>query len=392
MTLAELVYIDETGYHYADYPSFLDYYKTQYREIYGADTYLEADSQDGQWVAIQAKAAYDLAAIGAATRNGFSPATAQGVSLSSVVKINGIKRRLPTQSVVDLTIVGTVGTEIINGIAQDVINQKWLLPASVIIPISGTIDVTATAEKVGAISAQAATITRIFTPTNGWQTVNNVLPATEGVPVETDFELRQKQSESVAIPSLSVLEGTAGAVASVANVIRIMPYENDSNVTDGDGIPAHSIAIVAEGGDSAEIAEAIALHKTPGTGTYGTTSEVIFDRYGVPNTINFFRPTPVDMKVEVSLTAFTGYTTGYDALIADAVAASINALKIGADVLITKLYVPANLPGTVPGTTFDIIQIRIAKVGDAFGVINVPILFNEAAECLASNVTVVVVP
>lgn len=390
--LSDLAYIDDSGYHYADYPTFLSWLQDEYRAIYGADTYLEADSQDGQLIAIFAKALYDNAALGATIYNSRSPSTAQGTGLSSVVKINGLRRRVPTNSTVDLTVVGVVGTVITNGVAQDILDQKWNLPSPITIPVEGEIIVTATAQEEGAVSAAAGTITKIFTPTLGWQSVTNVADATEGDPVETDAELRVRQSQSVAIPSLSVFEGTIGAVLSLDGVTRVKGYENDSNVTDGDGIPAHSISIVAEGGDAQEIAEAIATHKTPGTGTYGTTSETVFDEYGVPNTINFYRPTIVPIKVEVEITAFTGYSSAYATQIKAAVAALINSLAIGSDVLITKLYVPANLPGTAQGETFDIIQIQIAKVPDAFGTINVPIAFNEAASCDVANVTITVVP
>jgi len=102
---------------------------------------------------------------------------------------------------------------------------------------------------------------------------------------------------------------------------------------------------------------------------------------------------PQDFTITLSnreLEAFAGYTTAYADLIKQAVVDAINALKIGQDVLITKLYVPANLPGTTPGTTFDIISIKIAKVGNAFGTSNVNIIFNEAASCELINVTVVV--
>lgn len=392
MNLSDLVYIDSTGYHYADYPTILQWLQDEYRAIYGADVYLEADSQDGQLLATTARAMYDSAVTGAANYNARSPSTAQGVGLSSVVKINGIKRQSPTKSTVDLDIGGTVGTTITNGVAQDTVGNKWNLPASVVIPISGTITVTATADEDGYITAQAATVTKIYSPTLGWQTVNNVLAATPGSPVEEDAELRVRQTTSVALPSLSVFEGTKGAVANVAGVTRSEGYENDSDTTDADGILRHSIAMVVEGGDTQAIADAIAAKKTPGTRTQGTTSATTYDIYGMPNTINFYRPTIVPMKVEVNITALLGYTTGYDTLIKAAVAALINSLKIGADVILTKLYVPANLPGTTPGTTFNIISIRIAKVGDAFGAVNIPILFNEAASCLEANVTVVVVP
>ena len=40
--------IDATGIRAPGYGEVLQYFKDQYRAIYGADTYLEADSQDGQ--------------------------------------------------------------------------------------------------------------------------------------------------------------------------------------------------------------------------------------------------------------------------------------------------------------------------------------------------------
>lgn len=391
MAIADLAYVDATGFHYADFPTFLAFYKAEYRAIYGADVYLEADSQDGQWVTVQAQSAYDLCALFAAVYNSFSPSTAQGDALSRNVKINGIKRRVPTFSTADLTIIGQQGTTLTDSLAEDANGNKWAIPSPTVIPVSGAITVTATCQTIGAISAGANTINKIATPTRGWQTVNNALPATVGAPVESDAQLRNRQTVSTALPSLSVLGGTIGAVANVDGVIRFRGYENDSNVTDADGMPAHNIAIVVEGGDVQDIAEAIAVKKTPGTGTFGTTSATVVDQYGVPNTINFFRPTPATIGVEVTIDPLAGYTSGYADLIKQAVADSINALRLGDDVLITRLYVPANLAGQPEGLTYDLTLVRIKKNAGAFGTSNIVLAFNEAAECTPADVTVITV-
>lgn len=391
MAIADLVYVDATGFHYPDYPTVLQYLTDEYKAIYGADTYLAPDSQDGQWLAIQALAIFDTMQVAAAVYSSFSPLTAQADALSRNVKINGIRRRAATYSTADLLIIGTAGTVIANGQAEDTLSQKWSLPASVTIPPGGSITVTATAVDIGAITAAANTINKIAAPTLGWQSVDNVAAATVGDPVETDAELRRRQTFSTALPSLTVLDGTIGAVASVPGVTRFRGYENDSDVTDANGIPAHSIAIVAEGGDQQAIGDAIAIKKTPGTGTYGTTAVMTYDQYGLLNLINFFRPTPATIGVEVTIQALTGYTTGFADLIAAAVAVSIQALEIGDDVLITKLYVPANLPGQAAGATFDITQLRIKKNAGAFGASNLALAFNEVAECdPAVDVTVIV--
>ena len=213
MAIADLAYVDATGFHYPDYPTVLEQLKDEYRTIYGNDVYLEADSQDGQWVAVMALAIFDTMQVAASVYNSFSPLTAQSDALSRNVKINGIRRRVATYSQVDLRIVGQVGTTINNGQAEDTLGQKWNLPVSVTIPVGGEITVTATAVDIGAKTASANTITKISTPTLGWQTVNNALAAVPGNPVETDAELRKRQKVSTALPSLSVLDGIVGAVA-----------------------------------------------------------------------------------------------------------------------------------------------------------------------------------
>lgn len=390
MAIADLAYIDSTGFHYADYPTVLAYYQAEYRNIYGADVYLEADSQDGQWVAIQAQASYDLMALAAATYNAFSPATSQSDALSRGVRINGIARRVATYSNADLTVVGQAGTTITNGQAQDVVGIKWNLPESFTIPLSGEIVVNATAELLGDIQAGAGTINKIHTPTRGWQTVTNVAAAVAGEPVEDDATLRARQSSSTALPSLSVLDGTLGAVANVTGVTRYKAYENDQNTTDSDGLPPHSIAIIAEGGSVADIANAIATKKTPGTDTYGTTSYTTYDQYGVPNEINFFRPTEVAIGVDITITALQGYTTGYETLIKQSVADYINSLGIGADVFHNRLFTAANLGGTVAGSTFFVDVLLSQYIPGTPGTVNLPIAFNEAATCSVDDVLITV--
>ena len=113
---------------------------------------------------------------------------------------------------------------------------------------SGEVTVTARAEDIGEIRAAAGDIRNIVTPTRGWQSVNNPTAAIPGAPVETDAELRRRQAVSTALPSLTVFDGTVGAVAQVAGVLRFRGYENDTSVTDDNGLPPHSISLVVEGG------------------------------------------------------------------------------------------------------------------------------------------------
>lgn len=178
--------IDAAGIRAPSYGEVLQYFKEQYRGIYGADTYLEADSQDGQLLALFALAIHEANTAAINVYNAFSPATAANAALSSNVKINGLARGVATRSAVDLRIVGQGGVTIVDGVATDANRGRWQLPSSVTIPPGGEITVTALSQTLGAVTAPAGSINQIGTPTLGWQSVTNPAAATPGAPVESD--------------------------------------------------------------------------------------------------------------------------------------------------------------------------------------------------------------
>jgi uncharacterized phage protein gp47/JayE len=380
--------IDANGISAPSYTDILAALKSAYQSIYGSDIYIEPDSQDGQLIAVFAQAINDCNQATISVYNSFSPAKGQGAALSSNVKINGLARQVASNSTVDVTIVGVAGSVITSGIVQDSNKYRWDLPPTVTIPVSGQIIVTATCETSGAIAAAPGTVTQIVTPTLGWQTVTNASAAAPGAAVETDAALRKRQASSTALPSLTILEGVIGGVAAVSGVTRYAAYENDTDSTDSDGLPPHSMSIVVEGGDATAIATVIATKKAPGTGTYGTTTETVIDSYEVVHNVSFFRPTDVPIIVQINLKKLSGYTDAIGSEIVSAVSNAISNLAIGGDVLVNKLYSFANLPGTADGGTFDITSILIARDLNAPAASNVAIAFNEVAVGLAANITI----
>lgn len=377
-------------------PSFADILaslKATYQSIYGADAYLEPDSQDGQLLAVFAGAVHDANQMAIAVYNSFSPTFAQGAGLSALVKINGLARLIPSNSSVVLTLVGQAGTVINNGMVGDgaASGSRWLLPALVVIPVGGSIAVTATCEDTGAIAAAPGTITRILTPTRGWQTVTNPASAALGAPVESDATLRKRQTVSTALPSQSILTGIIGAVANLDGVTRYAAVENDTSATDANGIPAHSVSVIAEGGDVQDIARAIALKKTPGTGTFGTTTEIVIDPKGVPETINFFVLTSVPLTVEISITALPGYVSTTADVIKQAVVDFLNGLEIGRDSYLSKITSVANLlDDPTLGDTFNLTLVRQRRDLVALAAADVVIAFNEAVTCIVGDITLIV--
>ncbi|WP_187181817.1 baseplate J/gp47 family protein [Serratia marcescens] len=390
-TLGLAAKVTASGISAPDYQTILKTLTGYFQQIYGDDVYLDPDSKDGQMVSIYARGIHDANNSAIAVYNSFSPATAQGRGLASNVKINGIAVTPASRSTADVRIVGQVGTLITNGTVRDSNGISWSLPASVVIGIDGAVTVTATCQIDGAVVAPAGSITEIGTPTRGWQSVTNPAAATAGRKVETDAELRQRQSKSVAIPSLTVLDGIMGAVATLDGVERYRGYENDTSVEDANGLPPHSISLVVAGGDAAAIAKTIATKKTPGGGTYGTTTISVTDKYGIVHPISFFRPTSVDIFARVEIKALQGYTSAVGEEIRTAVAAYINEIEIGDPVYLTRLFLPANLNGSADSATFDITDLQIGTSPGSLAPANVIIGFNAAAACSPDNIVVVVV-
>ena len=375
-------------------PVYSDIYgslQATFQSIYGSDAVITPDSQDGQLLAIVARAISDANDALIACYRSFSPATAQGDALSSNVKINGIQRGVATNSQVVVRVTGTIGSIISDGIVADALQNKWLLPPEVVIPSAGYVDVTATAQQPGAIQAGVGTITNIMNPQLGWQSVNNSSAASAGAPIELDATLRQRQTTSTAQASQTVLEGIVGAVANLPGVTRVRIFENDTTSTNADGQAANSIAAMVVGGDSAQIANTLMMRKTPGVATVGSTAVTAINEQGIPITIRYTVPSAATITAAITIKALTGYNSTIGDAIKQAIVDTVNATPIGGGgvkvVEYDLVYVAVkNVP---QGNTFKIVSMTLTGPGGA-GTPDVPLLYNNVASCSTGGVTLTV--
>lgn len=391
-TLGLSATVTAEGISAPDYQTVLDTITGYFQQIYGSDAYLDPDSKDGQMVALVALAIHDANNTAISVYRSFSPSTALADALTSNVKINGITRRAATNSTVDELIEGEAGTLITNGSVKDANGIIWNLPAQVAIGIDGTVIATATCSVAGAVAAPAGSVNKINTPTRGWVSATNPQAATVGVAAETDAELRVRQSQSVALASLTPFDAVDGAIANVEGVTRHKLFENDTEETDANGLPAHSISAVVEGGDAIVIANTIRSVKGQGVSTFGMTAVVVTDRYGNPYTIRFSRPVDVPVFVSITLRALTGYTSDVGDEMKAAVASYINSLAIGDSVLLSRVYSPANL-GVVSGGNaryYDIMELLIGRSADSVAAANLTVLYDEAVSCSVENIEITV--
>ncbi len=383
--------IGQAGMTAPDFQTILGLWQSLFRDIYGSDIYIEPDSKDGMLLSLIAYAMHGCNNATLAAWNSFSPATGVGEGLSRNVKINGIARKAASYSTVDLLLSGRVGTVIHGGPVRDLAGNVWSLPEVVTLDLHGQATATATCQTIGAIGALPGEVSEIATPTQGWHGATNPAAATEGRPVETDAELRQRQALSVALPSRSIMEGLHGALANLTGVRRVRALDNDTSETDANGIPAHSIAVVIDGGDSQSIAQTIALKKTPGVPTWGTTQETVTDAWGIARTINFFRPTRIPVYAEIKLKPLAGYTTEIGNGVANAVSNYINTLTIGDTLYCSRLFKPASLSASAGGNTYEILSLDIGIDSQALSAGNIDIAFNEMVVSAPENIAITTV-
>ncbi len=111
----------------------------------------------------------------------------------------------------------------------------------------------------------------------------------------------------------------------------------------------------------------------------------------MPLDISFERSVTVEIKVEVTISTGVGWSSDYEALIQDSIAAVINAGAIGDTVLLTKLYAPAYLGGSAAGQTYDVSLLEIGKNSDPVSGANIALDWDENPVCVAaSDVTVII--
>lgn len=382
-------YIDETGLHMPTYVDIRDKQIEDAKRIFGQDIYLGEDSQDYQYICTISEKIFDAFQIAQQVYNNRAPNTAIGAGLDSIVKINGIKRKAASYSKCILTISGVKGTTIKNGIAVDKGNIKWNLPLTITIPESGQIDVESICSIAGPIVANPGDITGIFNPTYGWNGVYNKETSTLGSEVEGDSKLRQRQSQSTANASNTMLEGTSGAVAQVKGVIRKQVYENDTNEVDERGLPPHSITVIAEGGENKEIAKAIWKHKGIGCYTNGDVVVKILDSKDQITPIRFFRPIYNDIFVVINIKTLNGYTTATTESIKKKLETYLNSLEIGVELTVSALWgVALQAMESLANPTFSITAITAGKSLESQSTEDIKMNYKEVCRGSINNITI----
>jgi hypothetical protein len=257
-----------------------------YQNIYGADINLDSNSPDGQMMNIFAQAIQDLTSFLASIYTSFDPQQAIGVNLDSRVALNNLTRKAGVYSTVYVDIVTDRALNLIglDGVdsslaptgtfaISDSAGTQWYLSTSQTITAAGTHSCLFTAKTMGVNIAAINTLTTIITITLGVKSVNNsATTLIVGQDEESDVQLRLRQQRSTAILSTGFKESMIGSLLALAGVEDCSVLENNTAITDTNGITAHSywIIVKASTATSAEIGNVIYESRSGGSGMRGS--------------------------------------------------------------------------------------------------------------------------
>lgn len=367
---------------------------------------LDPSTPDGLKLARDSETFTNLDEAAQLAYNSKDPNKARDLELDIICALTGTFRSLGTPSNVNVQLNGVPGSVILAGnlIESTVDGSRWSLDSNVTLDGSGVGTTTATATVNGATQADIGTITKIVNTVGGWQSVTNTSVATPGTNKQTNADLRLERALSVSRPGNNQVDSMLGEVFSVSGVRRLKIYENDTAVTDSNGLPQHSIAVIVDGGTDDDVALAMYVKKNPGVTLHPVNTPVVVNVvspiYPQNNKdITFSRPNYIDMILVIEVTndgtlpvttiedeikqAILDYSNGD--LVAAECGFNVQGFDIGEDVPYSRMYTPINQVIGKYGNSF------ISSLTLNSGTTNVTIAFNELSRWTDANITVNIV-
>lgn len=371
-----MLIIDDKGVTVPNLDDVVDELADGYRSIYGQDINIAPDSPDGQRIGIEAQARKDAMDTLAYAIQMHDPQYAQGKWADVIAKLTGIKREqgkytlLPDVQITTDRIVPLQAGYVV----KDTNGNNWILD-NVTTLYNGQNLVDFRSEFFGAVSLPVDSFLEPNEIILGVKFIETTKAPIEGRLGESTASLMQRRERKLAINNTHDREGIESSLIDIDGVIDALVLENNTNETDDNGVPAHSINPIVLGGSDEEVATIILKKiKGGGCGTYGSGSYTIPDYRGQDRVINFDRPTSKDIVVVVTLVRAHAQVDIDIDKIKDAIVA--REFRIGQDVVAGMLYCFPN------DGTFYVKSIKVDG-GDVS-----PIAIREIANIPRENITV----
>lgn len=289
-------------------------------QIYGSDINVASNTPDGQMINIYALSKIDILNLSVAIYDSFDPDQAVGIALDSIAQISGLTRHAGTYTEVAVTVTVSANLNL-TGLdtttpftIQDANGNLFSLIDSASLTTGANV-LNFRSANIGFIQILANTLTTPVTIVSGVTTVNNATtPYQVGSNQETDSNFRLRRQASTAFPAQGPLQALFAGLNSLTGVAQSVVYENNTNAVDADGIPAHGIWVIMDGGVAADIAETIYKYRNLGVPMAGAESEIVTQIDASTITINYDNVINQILYVRFHLTSLDGSSIDTDAI------------------------------------------------------------------------------
>lgn len=287
-----------------------------YQTIYGPDIILTSDSPDGQKMLEEVQSILDIQDLLVQVYNSMDPDNALGVVLDQRLAFNGVQRQAGTFTITDITVDNTESVNLygldqeIQDVftVQDNVGNKWKLVATQLGLVAGSHVLSFRAALPGAQISVPNTITVPVTIVLGVSAINNPTTYTTlGINEESDAKAKIRRQRSVSISSQGFLAGLLAALENISGVSGAFVYENNTDATDADLIPEHSIWVIVGGSaENSDIARAIYLKRNAGAGMKGAVTFTITQLDGSPFVVRWDVVTSQDLFIQFDAKSING--------------------------------------------------------------------------------------
>jgi len=312
--------LDENGLQLYTRAELVTKLEDGFKTIYGNDINVDSDSPDGQMINLLVQIMQDYGDLLLQVYNSFDPDNAIGRTLDRRVSFNGVQRQGGTfsRTNVSVTVSQTVTLYGLDQTANTVFKvsddqgNEWELLETITIS-TGTHALEFQSTESGEVLTTLNTITSVVTIVLGVDSVTNPNAQTLiGTDIESDTDLKVRRRKSVSLASRGFLESMIAELENVEGVTSVSVYENNSGVTDADGIPSHSMwAILAGNFTDEDVANAIYRKRDGGLGMKGDESYIITQVDGSPFEIKWDEVGTEEVFVEVNLESIDGTIIDY---------------------------------------------------------------------------------
>lgn len=325
--------------------------------------------------------------------NSLFPDTAEGLNLTRNASLVGVSRIKAKKSIVrDVELENDSGAEITipagSRTSQSTNGKIWTLINDVVIPASSVELGDFECSEVGQNYCSIGSLDTILDFISGWARVENTLDVTVGELgrlEETDEELRIRRDIAIKTPSSASGVAIANKLLDeVDNCIYANYRDNDTETTDINGLPPHSLEMFVLGGTDEDIAETIAKYKPAGIATHGGNTETVTDSLGNSIDIKWSSLSQLDIYFRLDIETNGDWDNAYLDDIKDLIVNYINNEHTFNSTLYTWKYYTLldNLIGV------DNITIYTGLSSNPSTTANITPSVNEKPYCTPSNFTV----